>query len=186
MTTLTLPHAALATDLRFATGECDLGAILVAWGERGLSAIELGDHREGLRLGFEARHRDALYLENEPEVASLIEKVAGFVENPVRGLDLPLDVKGTEFERRVWSELRQVPAGERVSYGELARRIGAPTSVRAVARACAANRLAVAIPCHRVVGHDGALTGYRWGIDRKRELLARESGESVGAFASSR
>ena len=105
----------------------------------------------------------------------MVATVVGFVEAPRIGLDLPLDVRGTAFQERVWQALRQVPAGERVTYAEIARRIGSPNSVRAVAGACAANKLAVAIPCHRVVRSDGGLSGYRWGVERKRALLERES-----------
>jgi AraC family transcriptional regulator of adaptative response/methylated-DNA-[protein]-cysteine methyltransferase len=100
--------------------------------------------------------------------------VVGFVEAPSIGLDLPLDVRGTAFQQRVWQALREIPAGSTLSYADLAARIGSPKSVRAVGQACAANALAVAIPCHRVVRHDGALSGYRWGVDRKRALLERE------------
>ena len=99
----------------------------------------------------------------------------GFVEAPRLGLDLPLDVRGTAFQQRVWQALRRIPAGATASYAEIARRIGAPSSVRAVAQACAANKIAVAIPCHRVVKSDGGLSGYRWGVERKRSLLAKEA-----------
>lgn len=105
----------------------------------------------------------------------MIAKVIGFVEAPAIGLDLPLDVRGTAFQQRVWQALREIPAGSTASYGEVARRIGAPKSIRAVAQACGANALAVAIPCHRVVRNDGELCGYRWGIERKRSLLAKEA-----------
>jgi AraC family transcriptional regulator of adaptative response/methylated-DNA-[protein]-cysteine methyltransferase len=108
-------------------------------------------------------------------VTRLLTLVARFVENPAFGLDLPLDLKGTAFELQVWAALREIPAGETASYGEVARRIGSPSAVRAVARACASNKIAVAIPCHRVIGADGSLTGYRWGVERKQALLARES-----------
>jgi AraC family transcriptional regulator of adaptative response/methylated-DNA-[protein]-cysteine methyltransferase len=99
----------------------------------------------------------------------------GFVETPRLGLDLPLDVRGTAFQQRVWQALRKIPTGSTVSYADIAKRIGSPRSVRAVAQACAANTLAVAIPCHRVVRNDGALSGYRWGVERKRALLEREA-----------
>lgn len=176
MVSSTITSTATATDLRFAIGECDLGCILVAWGERGISAIDLGDNPEELAVAFQRRFPEAVMIEGEPEIESLLSRVARFVENPTGTLDLPLEISGTAFEQRVWAALRTIPPGETASYGEIARRIGAPTAARAVARACAANRLAVAIPCHRVVGHDGALTGYRWGIERKRALLAREAG----------
>jgi AraC family transcriptional regulator, regulatory protein of adaptative response / methylated-DNA-[protein]-cysteine methyltransferase len=101
--------------------------------------------------------------------------VVGFVDAPALGLDLPLDIRGTAFQQRVWQALREIPVGETVSYAELARRVGEPKSVRAVAQACAANNIAVAIPCHRVVKNDGALSGYRWGVERKRALLEKEA-----------
>jgi AraC family transcriptional regulator, regulatory protein of adaptative response / methylated-DNA-[protein]-cysteine methyltransferase len=104
--------------------------------------------------------------------------VVGFAETPKLGLDLPLDVRGTAFQQRVWQALREIPTGLTVSYEEIARRIGSPKAVRAVASACAANAIAVAIPCHRVVRNDGALSGYRWGVERKRALLAREGASS--------
>ena len=104
----------------------------------------------------------------------LIAQVVGLIEEPELGIDLPLDVRGTAFQQRVWQALRQIPSGETTSYAQIAQRIGSPTSARAVAGACAANTLAVAIPCHRVVRSDGALSGYRWGVERKRELLSRE------------
>lgn len=172
---MTIPTAA-ATDLRFAVGACDLGYILVAWSERGISAIDLGDNPAGLAAEFQRRFPEAALIEGEREAESLLSRVARFVEHPAGGLDLPLEIRGTAFEQRVWAALRQIPAGQTASYGEIARRIGAPSAARAVARACAANRLAVAIPCHRVIGQDGALIGYRWGIERKRALLAREGG----------
>ena len=102
-------------------------------------------------------------------------KVIGFVESPRIGLDLPLDIRGTVFQRRVWKALQEIPIGSTASYSEVAKKVGAPGSARAVAQACAANRLAVAIPCHRVVRNDGGLSGYRWGVERKRKLLAREA-----------
>jgi len=176
MVSSTITPAATATDLRFAVGVCDLGPILVAWSERGIAAIDLGDSPEALASAFLGRFPEAALIEGELEMESLLSKVARFVEHPAAGLDLPLEIRGTAFEQRVWAALRQIPAGQTASYGEIARRIGAPTAARAVARACAANRLAVAIPCHRVIGQDGALTGYRWGINRKRALLAREAG----------
>lgn len=163
-----------ATDVRFAVGRCELGALLVAWSELGISAIHLGDSGEELSFAFQRRYPEAGLISDGPEVKSLLSKVAELVENPAARSELSLDIQGTVFERRVWSALREIPAGQTATYGEVARRIGAPSAVRAVARACGANRLAVAIPCHRVIGADGSLTGYRWGIERKRALLERE------------
>jgi AraC family transcriptional regulator, regulatory protein of adaptative response / methylated-DNA-[protein]-cysteine methyltransferase len=162
------------TDIRFAIGQCSLGAILVASSQRGVCAIELGDDPDQLARSLQDRFPRARLIGDDPEFDRLVALVVGFVETPGRGLDLPLDVRGTAFQQRVWQALRAVPAGKTVSYAEIAERIGAPGSHRAVAQACGANTLAVAIPCHRVVRHDGALSGYRWGVERKRALLERE------------
>jgi AraC family transcriptional regulator of adaptative response/methylated-DNA-[protein]-cysteine methyltransferase len=165
------------TEIRFAVGECSLGSILVAHSDRGVCAILIGDDPDVLARELQDRFPMARLIGGDAEFERRVAQVVGFVEAPRLGLDLPLDVRGTAFQHRVWQALQQVPAGETVSYSELARRIGAPRSVRAVARACAANTLAVAIPCHRVVRTDGGLSGYRWGVERKRALLAREAQE---------
>jgi AraC family transcriptional regulator, regulatory protein of adaptative response / methylated-DNA-[protein]-cysteine methyltransferase len=162
------------TEIRFAVGQCSLGAILVARSDRGICAILLGDDAEALVRDLQDRFANARLIGGDADFERLVAQVVGFVEAPALGLDLPLDVRGTAFQQRVWQALRQVPAGRTVSYAELAERIGAPSSVRAVAQACGANPLAVAIPCHRVVRRDGALSGYRWGVERKRALLERE------------
>jgi AraC family transcriptional regulator of adaptative response/methylated-DNA-[protein]-cysteine methyltransferase len=162
-------------EIRFAVGECSLGSILVASSERGVCAILLGDDPEALTRELQDRFPRATLIGGDAEFEELVAKVVGLVEAPGVGLDLPLDVQGTAFQQRVWQALRSIPPGSTVSYTELARSIGAPGSVRAVAQACAANRLAVAIPCHRVVRQDGRLSGYRWGVDRKRALLSREA-----------
>jgi AraC family transcriptional regulator, regulatory protein of adaptative response / methylated-DNA-[protein]-cysteine methyltransferase len=162
-------------EIRFAIGECSLGSILVARSERGVCAILLGSDPDALVRDLQDRFPRAMLIGGDPEFEQLVAKVVGFVEAPGLGLDLPLDVRGTAFQQRVWQALREIPVGSTVSYTELARRIGAPKSVRAVAHACAANRLAVAIPCHRVVRNDGGLSGYRWGVERKRALLEREA-----------
>ncbi len=162
-------------EIRFAIGECSLGSILVAKSERGVCAILLGDDPDALARDLQDRFPRADLIGGDATFEGLIAKVIGFVEAPATGLDLPLDVRGTAFQQRVWQALREIPAGGTLSYAELANNIGAPKAVRAVARACAANAIAVAIPCHRVVRTDGALSGYRWGADRKRALLARET-----------
>lgn len=162
--------------IRFAVAECSLGSLLVAQSERGICAITLGDDPEPLVRGLQDQFPHAELVGGEAGFEALVAQVVGFVEDPSVGLELPLDVRGTAFQERVWQALRQVPAGSTVSYTELARRIGSPAAVRAVAGACAANRLAVAVPCHRVVRRDGDLSGYRWGVERKRELLRRERG----------
>lgn len=161
-------------EIRFAVGECSLGSILVATSARGVCAILLGDDPEDLLRDIEDRFPQAYLIGGDAKFEQLVATVIGFVEAPALGLDLPLDVRGTAFQQRVWQALREIPAGATASYTEIARRIGAPRAVRAVAQACAANALAVAIPCHRVVRNDGGLAGYRWGVARKRALLDRE------------
>ncbi len=163
------------TEIRFAVGECSLGSILVARSERGICAILLGDDPGALARDLQDRFPRAKLIGGDKGFERLVAKVVGFVEAPALGLDLPLDVRGTAFQQRVWQALRKIPAGATASYSDIAKRIGAPKSVRAVAQACAANALAVAIPCHRVVRIDGALSGYRWGVERKRALLRREA-----------
>ena len=163
------------TTIRFAVGECSLGSILVAASDQGVCAILLGDDPEALVRDLQDRFPRAQLIGGDAEFEGLVARVVGLVEAPGLGLDLPLDVRGTAFQQRVWQALREIPAGQTASYSEVARRIGAPASVRAVAHAVASNPLAVAIPCHRVVRTDGALAGYRWGIERKRALLEREA-----------
>ncbi|MDD5581515.1 MAG: bifunctional DNA-binding transcriptional regulator/O6-methylguanine-DNA methyltransferase Ada [Methylobacter sp.] len=163
------------TEIRFAIGECSLGAILVAMSARGVCAIALGDDPDALVRELQDRFPHAELIGGESEFEQLVAKVVGFIEAPALGLDLPLDIQGTAFQQRVWQVLREIPAGVKVSYTDIAQQIGSPKSVRAVAGACAANMLAVAIPCHRVIRNDGAISGYRWGVERKRALLERES-----------
>ena len=168
--------ATLATKtIRFATTACALGSVLVAASDEGICAIFLGDHPDALVRDLSERFPQARLLGGDATVEAWAAEVADFVESPRRGLDLPLAPRGTGFQQRVWRALREIPAGATESYAGVAERIGAPGSVRAVAQACAANALAVAIPCHRVVRRDGTLSGYRWGADRKRALLAREA-----------
>jgi AraC family transcriptional regulator of adaptative response/methylated-DNA-[protein]-cysteine methyltransferase len=161
--------------IRFALGECSLGSILVAASEIGICAIALGDGPDLLARELRDRFPQAEFIGGDHEFDQWVAKVVGFVEAPAIGLDLPLDIRGTEFQQRVWQALRQIPVGEKASYTDITQRIGAPKAVRAVAGACAANTLAVAIPCHRVVRSDGSLSGYRWGVKRKAELLRREN-----------
>ena len=162
------------TAIRFAVGQCSLGAILVAASERGVCAILMGDDPEALVRDLQDRFPKAHLIGGDSGFEQWVAKVVGFVEMPKVGLDLPLDLRGTAFQLRVWQALREIPAGSTASYSQIAVRIGRPASARAVARACAANMLAVAIPCHRVVRSDGKLSGYRWGIERMRALLKRE------------
>jgi len=162
-------------DIRFAVGQCSLGAILVAQSDRGICAILLGDDPHQLVCDLQDQFRRANLIGADAEFEQLIAHVVGFIEAPAIGLDLPLDVRGTAFQERVWQALREIPVGSTASYADIAQRIGSPKAVRAVAQACGANSLAVAIPCHRVVRSDGNLSGYRWGVERKRELLSRET-----------
>jgi AraC family transcriptional regulator of adaptative response/methylated-DNA-[protein]-cysteine methyltransferase len=162
-------------DIRFAVGQCSLGAILVARSKKGICAITLGDNPDELVRDLQDRFPNANLIGADRGFERLVARVVGFVEAPRIGLDLPLDVRGTAFQQRVWQALRGIPAGKTASYAEVARRIGKPKAVRAVAQACGANKIAVAIPCHRVVKNDGVLSGYRWGVERKRALLEKEA-----------
>lgn len=160
--------------IRFAVGECSLGAILVAQSQTGICAILLGEDPERLLTDLQDQFPKADLIGCDHTFEQLIAHVVGFIEAPSLGLNLPLDIRGTAFQERVWQALREIPPGTTASYTDIAERIGSPTSVRAVAQACAANHIAVAIPCHRVVRRDGGISGYRWGVERKRELLKRE------------
>ena len=166
--------------IEFAIGESSLGAILVARSERGVCAISLGEDPDALLRELQDRFPRAELIGGEAGFERLVAQVVGLIEQPNLGIDLPLDVRGTAFQQRVWQALRQIPAGETASYAQIAQRIGSPKSVRAVAQACASNTLAVAVPCHRVVRSDGALSGYRWGVERKRVLLERERARPQG------
>jgi AraC family transcriptional regulator of adaptative response/methylated-DNA-[protein]-cysteine methyltransferase len=161
-------------DVRFAVGQCSLGAIVVAASERGVCHIALGDDPDQMLRELQDRFPRARLVGGDARFEALVARVVGHVEAPRIGLELPLDVRGTAFQQRVWQALREIPPGATASYADIAQRIGAPGAVRAVAQACAANALAVAIPCHRVVRRDGAPGGYRWGVERKRALLERE------------
>jgi AraC family transcriptional regulator of adaptative response/methylated-DNA-[protein]-cysteine methyltransferase len=163
------------TPIRFAVSRCSLGAILVAQSERGLCAILLGDAPEPLVRDLHDRFPRTDFTCGGAGFEQVVATVVGFVEQPRLGLNLPLDIQGTAFQQRVWQALQAIPPGQTLSYTEVAQRMGVPKSVRAIAGACAANALAVAIPCHRVVKHDGGLSGYRWGVERKRVLLGKES-----------
>jgi AraC family transcriptional regulator of adaptative response/methylated-DNA-[protein]-cysteine methyltransferase len=162
-------------EIRFAVGQSSLGAVLIASTRKGVASIFLGDDPGELVRNLQDRFPKAHLIGGDDEYAALAAKVIAFVETPEIGLDLPIDVRGTAFQRRVWRALQEIPIGETASYAEIAQRIGAPTAARAVAGACAANKLAVVVPCHRVIRNDGALSGYAWGIDRKRRLLDRET-----------
>jgi AraC family transcriptional regulator of adaptative response/methylated-DNA-[protein]-cysteine methyltransferase len=163
------------TEICFAVRRCSLGAILVAATAKGVAAILMGDKPADLEHDLQARFPRAKLIGGDKGFEALVVKVVALVEAPGASLDLPLDIRGTAFQHRVWAALRDIPAGTTATYAEIATRIGAPKAVRAVAGACAANPLAVLIPCHRIVRSDGALSGYRWGVARKRALLEREA-----------
>jgi AraC family transcriptional regulator, regulatory protein of adaptative response / methylated-DNA-[protein]-cysteine methyltransferase len=171
----TCSSGSMSESIRFAVGECSLGLVLVAATDQGICAIMLGDNRGALVRELQAHFSKAQPVGQDREFEHLLAKVAKFVEAPSLGLDLPLDVRGTPFQQRVWQALRAIPAGSTASYGEIAERIGAAKGAYAVGQACASNLIAVAIPCHRAVRKNGALAGYRWGITRKRALLEREA-----------
>ena len=162
-------------DIRFAVGECSIGSVLVALSPKGVCAILLGDDPDALARDLQDRFPQANLIGGDAKFEELVAKVVGLVETPSVGFDLPLDIRGTAFQQRVWQALREIPVGRTASYTDIARRIGDPKAVRGVAQACGANKIAVAIPCHRVLRNDGALSGYRWGVERKRALLDKEA-----------
>ncbi len=161
--------------IRFAIGQASLGAVLVAATDKGVCAIMLGDDPDVLARELQDRFSRAELVGGDPAFERMVAQVVGLVEAPGQSLDLPLDIRGTAFQERVWQALRAIPPGRTATYSEIARAVGHPKAVRAVSQACAANPLAVAVPCHRVVRADGDLSGYRWGVERKRELIAREA-----------
>ncbi|AHG20834.1 6-O-methylguanine DNA methyltransferase [Chania multitudinisentens RB-25] len=166
------------TQIYFALGICSLGDILVAQSEKGICAILLGDNANKLLQDLQDKFPQAELIGGDPQFEQLMAQVVGFIDTPGSNLNLPLDVRGTAFQLRVWQALREIPVGTTASYSDIAQRIGSPKAVRAVANACAVNMLAVAIPCHRVVRNDGTLSGYRWGVERKRILLNMEANAS--------
>jgi AraC family transcriptional regulator of adaptative response/methylated-DNA-[protein]-cysteine methyltransferase len=178
MTPRSFRQGGARAQIRFAIGECSLGSILVAASDRGVCAILLGDDPAALARDLEDRFPLADLVGGDAEFERLVARVVGMIETPKIGVELPLDVRGTAFQERVWRAIGKIPAGSTASYTEIAKRIGVPKAVRAVAQACAANHLAVAIPCHRVVRADGDVSGYRWGVERKRTLLRREKAAS--------
>ena len=160
--------------IRFAVGECSLGSILVAASDLGICSIAMGDDPNKLVRELQERFANAKLIGGDKKFERMVARVIAFVENPSAGLGLPLHVQGTAFQQRVWKALREIPSGTTSTYSELAQKLGQPGATRAVAGACAANNLAVAIPCHRVVRTDGSLSGYRWGVERKKKLLDSE------------
>jgi AraC family transcriptional regulator of adaptative response/methylated-DNA-[protein]-cysteine methyltransferase len=175
MTTATRTIQKGNETIHFAIRQCSLGLILVASSEKGVCCITLGDDADFLLEDLHHRFRKAEFADGDADFEKIVVKVVGFVEAPKLGLQLPLDIRGTAFQQSVWQALREIPPGSTASYAEVAEKIGRPKSVRAVADACAANSIAVAIPCHRVVRTGGNLSGYRWGVERKRALLDRET-----------
>jgi AraC family transcriptional regulator, regulatory protein of adaptative response / methylated-DNA-[protein]-cysteine methyltransferase len=174
MTPTTFRDGGANTAIHFAIGECSLGSILVAKSERGVCAVLIGDDPLQLMRDLQDQFPKANLIGGESGYEDMVAKVVGLIEKPGVGLDLPLDIRGTAFQQRVWKALQQIPVGSTASYADIAKSIGMPKAVRAVAQACGANSLAVAIPCHRVIRNDGALSGYRWGVERKQALLDRE------------
>ncbi len=162
--------------IAYAIGDSSLGKILVATTERGICAIYLDDSADSLVAELHRRFPKADIAPADRDFTETVERVVAFAENPGRGIDLPLDLQGTAFQQRVWNALLAIPPGETATYGEIAQRIGAPDAVRAVGTACGANHVSLVVPCHRVIGKDGKLTGYRWGVERKKKLLERERG----------
>ncbi|HVZ61303.1 MAG TPA: methylated-DNA--[protein]-cysteine S-methyltransferase [Terriglobales bacterium] len=178
------PASGLAFEIQFGVGKCSLGSVLVAKTGQGICAILLGIDPGEMKSDLQARFPLATLAAADASFAKVVSKVIDFIEAPASGLDLPLDLHGTAFQHRVWQELCNIPVGSTASYGEIARRMGVPSSVRAVGRACCANPVAVVVPCHRVVRGDGALAGYRWGSERKRALLSRESAHGVESLTT--
>nr|WP_189421181.1 bifunctional DNA-binding transcriptional regulator/O6-methylguanine-DNA methyltransferase Ada [Cellvibrio zantedeschiae] len=164
----------LATEIYFALGECSLGSVLVAQSERGICAIALGDDPDVLLQELQTQFAHARLIGGDKNYEATVAQVIGFIEQPRANFDLPLDIRGTVFQQKVWQALQKIAPGQTLSYSELAMLIGSPKASRAVASACAANVLAVAIPCHRIVRNNGDLSGYRWGVERKRKLLELE------------
>ncbi|MBA2125444.1 bifunctional DNA-binding transcriptional regulator/O6-methylguanine-DNA methyltransferase Ada [Hyphomicrobium methylovorum] len=163
------------TEIRFAVGQCSLGAVLVAASAKGISAITLSDDPRELVHDLERRFPNATLIGGDSEFEAIVAQVVGLVERPGKDFNLPLDIRGTAFQHRVWQALREIPFGMTATYAEIAAQIGMPKAVRAVAGACAANEIALAIPCHRVIRSDGGISGYRWGVERKQVLLEREA-----------
>jgi AraC family transcriptional regulator of adaptative response/methylated-DNA-[protein]-cysteine methyltransferase len=159
--------------IHYATGQSTLGAVLVASSDTGIVAILIGDQVDDLFQDLEHRFPAAYFAHSAGSAP--VAQVIDYIDHPSGAFELPLDMRGTDFQRQVWSALQTIPTGTTESYSELAATLGQPKGARAVAAACAANKLAVVVPCHRVVGKGGALSGYRWGLDRKRQLIDREA-----------
>jgi len=174
MDTLTIRNDTTAEDIRLAFGTFSLGTVLVATSSNGVAAILLGDDQAALRNELARAFPQARLMPDDVGLADIVEQVVAFLDAPHKGLDLPLDIRGSDLEQAVWQALREVPAGHTVTYGQIAKTLPLPATAQDVGAACAANVLAVAIPCHRVVKADGSISGYRWGVQRKRKLINRE------------
>jgi AraC family transcriptional regulator of adaptative response/methylated-DNA-[protein]-cysteine methyltransferase len=172
--TISNTNKGAGTNIFFNIGECSLGSLLVARSERGVCSIQIGEDPARLAQDLRTQFPKANLI-GEPSPEKLVARVAGLIEKPGTRLDLPLDLRGTAFQRLVWDAIQRIPPGSTATYAYIAKQIGVPGAVRAVAQACSANTLAVVIPCHRVIRNDGSLSGYRWGVERKRALLAREA-----------
>ncbi len=174
----------MSEHIRYAFGRNSLGDFIAAASDRGLVAFEFGDRPTSLLDALRLRFPDACVEQDNARLAATIEELAAVVEHPDHRSALALDVRGSDYERRVWDALRDIPPGRTVSYGDIAAKLGAPREAREVAEACAANTIAILIPCHRVTKKDGSISGYRWGFRRKRALLAREREAGTPAQAS--
>jgi AraC family transcriptional regulator of adaptative response/methylated-DNA-[protein]-cysteine methyltransferase len=174
MDTLNIRHDPTTDDIRLGFGTSSLGTVLVAASTRGIAAILLGDDQRALRSELAAAFPHARLTPDDAGLADMVGQVVTFLEAPHKGLDLPLDIRGSALQQAVWQVLREIPAGHTVTYGQIANRLPLPATAQDVGAACAANVLAVAIPCHRVVKADGSISGYRWGVQRKRKLINRE------------
>jgi AraC family transcriptional regulator of adaptative response/methylated-DNA-[protein]-cysteine methyltransferase len=174
MNTITLQHDTTTEELRYSHATCSLGTVLVATSANGIAAILLGDDRRALHRELIREFPNARLTPDDIGLNDTVTQVVAFLDAPHTGLDVPLDIRGSDLEQAVWQALRQVPAGETVTYGQIAKALPVPATAQEVGAACAANMLAVAIPCHRVVKADGSISGYRWGVQRKRRLINRE------------
>lgn len=173
-------------EIQLGTARCDLGMVLIAATHNGICAIELGDDESTLIESMRLRYPRANLLMMNTQTAQWLQQVVRWIKQPQAALQLPLDIQGTAFQRQVWDALREIPPGQTRSYTDIAAQIGKPNAVRAVATACASNQLALTIPCHRVIRGNGELAGYRWGIERKRELLRRESMQHAAAITKNK
>ncbi len=160
--------------IRYAQGGSSLGTFVAAVSDRGLAMVEFGARNGAMRARLQARFPGAEIMPDVAFAGEPVARLAGLIEHPEASVDLPLDMRGTGFELRVWNALRQIPVGRTVTYGEIAATIGSPREAREVGEACAANTLALVVPCHRVVKKDGGISGYRWGYNRKKALIDRE------------